>query len=291
MPYAIPRLLPPALELFHSIFSGALSVLAGKPLTDPSSELPPDFLDATAAFASSLIRHKGAIADSIASSLLPLLDRTIYESLVLDVFVDGIASDALSPPLIQSLLDILPRLIECAHNSTRQTIVFTLSLLSRRDPGIVSSLVPVVPVLLQWWNGSAALPLLRANLAAFFLYLAVVAAETVAPDLVLLALDAFPPADCDEAPFMAGSLLALAGGGSLSDDGLVRVALALSRLLTETKGVRRRMRIPGDTFAALVALFRALCANGAIAQAVFASVEGRAAKAEALAAVLRSGDE
>jgi hypothetical protein len=283
------NLLSPSAELFQSIFSGSLPVLNGIGISDTSSELSPGFLDALSVFTSALICIKSDISDSLAAAVLSLVQQTSYHSFILEVLVDGIVADSVSSNAVQSLLTILPRLILLAGDSTRQSIVFLLSILTRRDSQLITAITEVLPVLLEWWLNSGALPLLRANLASFFLHLGMVHPSVIPEEVIFQSIDIFPPADREETTFMASNLLTLASQSGWPEEGLTRTALAVSRLLTETKVSLRKMRIPEEIYRGLVALFRSLCQKETIAQQVFASTEGMAAKAETLAAILRSG--
>jgi hypothetical protein len=285
-PAALQQVLPPSTQLFQSVFSGTLPGLGGRPVADASSGFAPDFLDSFAAFTSALIRPRSDFADLVAVAILPLAERVSCQAFVLDVFVEAIDADSISAPVVQSFLDTLPRLIVLAGDSTRQGIAFLLSVLVRRDPAFVESIAPVIPVLLQWWTGSAAAPLLRANLAALFLHLLVIQRESIPPDVVLGVIDTFPPMDREEAAFMANSLLVLLSREGWAREMLSRTAVAVARLLTETKGALRKMKISDETLTELVALFRLLCQDETIAREVFRSVEGRAEKTEVVTAIL-----
>jgi hypothetical protein len=287
-PISIPHIFPQSAELFQSLISGAIPAFTGKSISDLALDFSPEFLDALSPFVSALISVKTDLADSIATVILPLTAREspVYHAFTLEILIDAISADTVSPAIVQALLDAVPRLISLAGDASQQSISFLLNVLLRRDPHFFESVAPLMQLLLQWWSTSARRPMTHANLASLFLQIAVIQSDALPPDALLESIDAFPPTDRMETAPMAENILALAARGAFGTAAFPRVALALASLFTEPTRSFRKMRLSSETNASLVALFRALCSNAETARVVFATFASMSAKSERLSSLL-----
>jgi hypothetical protein len=289
----LPIVLPRVAELCEAAFLGELPVLAGKSLTDEGCDITADFLERYGDLMTAVVQHASDIVAPLCEHLLALLARPedTYRNMTLGVLISAIENDTATDALYEALVAAVPGLVESTGSEARQNMVYLLILLAKRNVEFLAAIEPLFPVLTEWWGQADGCAMVRSNLASLFLFMTAFQVGSVADELTMEVLQAFPPADREEANFMAENLLKMMAHGDIAVDMKVKAGMAAARLLTETKRNLRKMNIREDVLQGIVVLFRAICASGEdVARAVFAEFQESAGKQEKLTALLRPAE-
>jgi hypothetical protein len=289
----LPIVLPQVAELCEAVFAGELPALAGKSLTDDGCDITADFLERLSDLMTSVVQHASDIVAPLCQHLLALLARPedTYRSMTLGVLISAIESDTATDALYEALVAAVPDLVGSTGSEARQNMVYLLILLAKRNVQFLAAIEPLFPVLTEWWGQADGCAMVRSNLASLFLFMAAVQVGSVADELMMEVLQAFPPADREEANFMAENLLKVMAQGDVAVEIRVKAGIGIAKLLTETKKNLRKMNIRERVLNRIVVLFKAICESGQdIVRAVLAEFQESSGKQEKLAALLQRAE-
>jgi hypothetical protein len=130
----------------------------------------------------------------------------------------------------------------------------------------------MLPVITEWWNfglcKKSGYEEMLANCSSFFLTYALADPEGIPEELIVRALERFPPADRAETVTMCESVLTIAAASGTSVAMQAAIAKGIARLLTETEANKAKRKLDQAILGKLLELLRAIMANEQIAEQV-----------------------
>ena len=167
----------------------------------------------------------------------------------------------------------------------QQNVAYFLGLLCRLFPQQVGLLHEVLPSVLNWWSRAlskkSGYQELLSNIASFFLSYSLLD-DSFPENLIVGALQQFPPADLLETETMCSSMISLLNKNAASQNVLTEIALAFSRLFIESQSQIEFRKISDNVKQQSLAVFKQLMSNQEINQSVLSKYDKRNKKKQQL---------
>jgi hypothetical protein len=280
-----------SMALISKVMAGKIALMQDRPAPEcPAfASLVQDFMDFIGQVFAASPAGVDPVCDSLLQWLLVVADTDRFS--VIGALTDAVEYCIVDDHVVAAVCEYVFANWRILNDpDVQQNVAYFMALLIRTRPHSVAVVREILPLVGEWWrNGlckKSGYEEMLANCASFFLAFAAADADAVDDALAIAAIAKFPPAQAGETAAMAEALLAVTARPAARP----AAAEALARLLTETEAARQRRKLPDALIARIVAEFRALMAEQAIAEGVMALYRRKQTKAAALRALLEPAE-
>ena len=177
-----------------------------------------------------------------------------YFTDIVGLFGDAVKAGTADKDMALSMLDkVIPRLQSSSDPGVEQNAVYFLNCLIDSHPECLSIVQErgLLTLVTEWFRSSNVTAFVADNIASLFLSVAIHSTE-LHEDMLLTALDHFPPTEMSESEAMAEKLCALIDRVMCGSDPLkTKFLVAITRLLTTPEHRLKRRKIKEETFTCL----------------------------------------
>jgi hypothetical protein len=261
----LPLFLEATSSFFEAVIAGELlNVLLGQQLEDhPEATL---ILEPICDLAAVFFQHETPIANGLCRFLLRWLgrDSELDANAVINALIEAVLHSSVAAELHAEILGAAVALVGSARDpSLQQSLAYLFNCLVQLDAATVAEVLGLLEQFEGWRQHGAENEFgyqdVIANICSLYLQVAI-RADGFPDELVVVALEAFPPSDAPETTPMAKAIVAIAQK-TRNPDVMAAVCGAIARLVVLDELKANKAAVPGEVKAQLIAVLKVVCAG------------------------------